>query len=150
MTPIDDVSISSHSEPPRWDTRLVEEHARVVEKMWDAYRRDGLEGILQFAAADAVWRPHSADGREFATTDEYRDFIVSMSGRNELVDATLVSVEPHEDFVVVHGRLRVRRQGAIEDSPMVWVHRFRGDKVVFTASAPRRADALALAQLEPA
>jgi ketosteroid isomerase-like protein len=73
-----------------------------------------------------------------------------MSGRNEIVDATLVSIEPHDDHVVVHGRLRVRRAGAIEDSPMVWVHRFRGDKIVFTASAPRRADALALAELEPA
>ena len=128
----------------------MDEHVRVVNDMWDAYRREGLEGILQFADADAVWRPHSADGREFATTEAYREFIAEMGGRNEIVDATLVSVEPHEDHVVVTGRLRVRRQGAIEDSPMVWIHRFRGDRIVFTASAPRLADALALAELEPA
>ena len=128
----------------------MDQQERIVAEMWDAYRRVGLEGILRFAADDAVWRPHSADGREFATTDEYREFIASMGGRNEIVDATLVSVECHDEHVVVNGRLRVRRAGAIEDSPMVWVHRFRDDKIVFTASAPRRADALALAELESA
>jgi ketosteroid isomerase-like protein len=127
----------------------VDEHERVIHDMWDAYRREGLEGILRFADADAVWRPHSADGREFLTTEDYRRFIAEMGGRNEIVDATLVSGEPHGDHCVVVGRLRVRRAGAIEDSPMVWVHRFRGENIVFTASAPRRADAIALAELEP-
>lgn len=123
---------------------------QIINEMWDAYRREGLEGILQFAEPDAVWRPHSAGGREFSSTEEYRAFITSMGGRNEIVDATLVSVEAHADHVVVQGRLRVRRAGAIEDSPMVWVHRFRGDRIVFTASAPRRADALAAAEREHA
>jgi ketosteroid isomerase-like protein len=128
----------------------VDDHLRVINQMWEAYRREGLEGILRFADEDAVWRPHSAEGREFPSTEAYREFISTMSGRNEIVDATLVSVEPHDDHVVVHGRLRVRRAGAIEDSPMVWVHRFRGDRIVFTASAPMRSDAFALAELEPA
>lgn len=127
----------------------MEEHVRVVNEMWEAYRRVGLEGILQFAEPDAVWRPHSADGREFPTTEAYRAFIAEMGGRNEIVDATLVSVEAYGDHCVVVGRLRVRRAGAIEDSPMVWVHRFRGERIVFTASAPRRADAFALAELAP-
>ena len=125
----------------------MEAQIRVIHEMWDAYGRDGLEGILAFADPEAHWRPHSADGREFATTEEYRRHIDSMGERNEIVDATLVSIEPHDDHVVVQGRLRVRRAGAIEDSPMVWVHRFRGEKIVFTSSAPRRADALEAADL---
>jgi ketosteroid isomerase-like protein len=113
----------------------------VVRRMWEAYEREGLPGILKFAAPDARWRPYSAAGREFDTTEAYRRYMAGMDVRDEIVDATLVGVElVGEDEVVVEGRLRVRRGGSVSDSPMFWRHRFRGEQIIFTASAPRRAE----------
>jgi hypothetical protein len=113
----------------------------IVGRMWEAYRQRGLEAILDFAAPDAEWRPYTAGGQVFKTTEEYRRYLEGMELRDELVDATLLVVEAlGEDEVLVTGRVRVRRAGALEDTEMYWRHRFRGDALVFTASAPRRED----------
>ena len=113
----------------------------IVGRMWDAYQQRGLEAILDFAAPDAEWRPYTAEGQIFRTTDEYRRYLEGMELRDELVDATLLAVEAiGDDEVLVTGRVRVRRSGALEDTEMYWRHRFRGDELVFTASGPRRDD----------
>ena len=115
----------------------MDRRVEIVERMWEAYRRRGLEAILDFAAPDAVWEPHSADRRRFESNDSYRRHVQQMSSRGESVEAHLVSVEPEgDDAVIVTGRLRVRRAGALEDAPMHWLHRFRGDEIVFTYSSP--------------
>jgi ketosteroid isomerase-like protein len=122
----------------------VSSHEEIVQRMWEAYARRGLEAILDFAAPDAEWRPYSAGGLVFADTESYRVHVAEQQRRGEFVDATLVSVEQlDEDTVMVSGRLRVRFEDSLEDAPMFWLHRFRGDQIVFTASGPRREDLLA-------
>jgi ketosteroid isomerase-like protein len=122
----------------------VSPHEELVRRMWAAYARRGLEAILDFAAPDAEWRPYSAGGRVFADTESYRAHVAEQQLRGEFVDATLIGVEElDQDTVVVSGRLRLRLEGSLDDSPMFWLHRFRGDQIVFTASSPRREDLLA-------
>ena len=118
-------------------------HEELVQRMWAAYERRGLEAILDFAAPDAEWRPYSAGGLVFADTESYRAHVTEQVRRGEFVDATLVSVEQlDEDTVLVSGRLRVRFEDSLEDAPMFWLHRFRGDQIIFTASGPRRDELL--------
>ena len=115
----------------------MDRRVEVVEAMWDAYRREGLEGILAFAAADAVWEPYSADRKRFDSTEDYRRHIRAAKRRGDAVEAQLVAIEPEgEDAVLGSGRLRLRRAGGLEDAPMYWIHRFRGDEVVYTYSSP--------------
>jgi hypothetical protein len=40
----------------------------VVLAMWDSYDREGLTGVLRWAADDAVWRPHSSEQHVFHST----------------------------------------------------------------------------------
>jgi ketosteroid isomerase-like protein len=117
--------------------------------MWAAYERGGLAAILDFAAPDAEWVPHSAGGRRFSNTADYGRYIEEMGRRQELVEARLFDLHAEGDCVVVSGRLRVRGPDGIVDNPMHWVHRFRDGQIVFTASYPVLDDALAAAGLKP-
>jgi len=47
----------------------------VVLGMWKDYDREGLPGILGWAAEDAVWRPHSSSQSVFHSTAEYRRYM---------------------------------------------------------------------------
>lgn len=115
----------------------------VVRSMWDAYARNGLEAILDFAADDAVWIPYSAEGREFSSTAEYRRFIQESGDHGQSVESDAFEFEEHGDAVLVRGSIRVRRDGGIIDSSAFWVHRVAGGEVVWTRSFSTREDALA-------
>src|SRR5215207_5615241 len=112
------------------------ENEAVVLGMWADYDREGLPGILRWATDDAVWRPHSAEGRTFASTAEYREQVEQGIAEGVHVESVRLGIWSHDDVVAVRGRLRVRRGGVIDDSRMYWVHRVREGKVCWTASAP--------------
>jgi hypothetical protein len=48
------------------------ENEAVVLGMWDDYDREGLPGILRWAADDAIGRPRSSSQSVFRSTAEYR------------------------------------------------------------------------------
>lgn len=104
--------------------------------MWDAYDREGLPGILEWAAEDAEWRPHSASRSVFRSTAEYREHIERTMAQGVRVDSIRLGIWSHGDVVAVRGRLRVRHGGIVDDSRMYWVHRVRDGKVCWTASSP--------------
>jgi hypothetical protein len=108
----------------------------VVLGMWADYDREGLPGVLRWAAEDARWRPHSADGRTFASTSQYREQVEAATAEGVRVDSVRLGIWSRDDVVAVRGRLRVRRGGVIDDSRMYWVHRVRDGKVRWTASSP--------------
>lgn len=115
--------------------------------MWAAYERRGLSAILDFAAPDAKWVPHSASGEQFASTEDYRAFIAGMEARSEVVEATLAEVREYGDCVVVTGRLRLRTPDGITDTSMHWVHRLKDGRIVYTASYPSLEEAMDAAGL---
>jgi hypothetical protein len=108
----------------------------VVLGMWDDYDREGLPGILRWAADDAIWRPHSSRQSEFRSTADYRASVEDALARGVSVDSIRLGIWSHDDVVAVRGRLRVRQGGVRSDSRMYWVHRVRDGKVHWTASSP--------------
>jgi hypothetical protein len=108
----------------------------VVLGMWDDYDREGLPGILRWAADDAIWRPHSSRQSVFHSTADYRASLEDALARGVSVDSIRLGIWSHDDVVAVRGRLRVRQGGVLSDSRMYWVHRVRDGKVCWTASSP--------------
>jgi hypothetical protein len=119
------------------------ENEAVVLGMWADYDRHGLPGILRWASDDAQWRPHSAEGRLFRSTTEYRQQVEEALREGVRIDSVRLGIWSHDDVVAVRGRLRVRRGSVIDDSRMYWVHRVRDGKVFWTASSPDLAALLA-------
>jgi hypothetical protein len=112
------------------------ENEKLILAMWEDYEREGLPGILRWAAEDAGWRPHSADGRVFRGTAAYRAEVERAGASGLRVDSTRLGVWSHGDVVLVRGRLRTRRGGVLGDTRMYWLHRVEGGQVTWTASSP--------------
>ena len=112
------------------------ENEKLILAMWEDYDREGLPGILRWAADDARWRPHSAGGRVFRDTEEYRAEVERAQAAGVRVESVRLGMWSHGDAVVVRGRLRTRRGGVLDDTRMYWLHRIRDGKVVWTSSSP--------------
>jgi hypothetical protein len=123
------------------------ENEAVVLGMWADYDRDGLTGILAWAAEDAEWRPYSAHQSVFRSTAAYREYVEETAAQGVTVDSIRLGIWSHGDVVAVRGRLRVRQGGIIDDSRMYWVHVVRNGKVRWTGSSPDLGGLLAEAGL---
>ena len=117
---------------------MADDNLALVRQMWAAYDERGLEGILDFASADAVWIPFSAGGKEFNGTDEYRSFLEAQQAQDEVVEARAFDFEAAGEAVLVSGSMRIRRPGAFSENYVYWVHRFKDGKIVFTQSFSNR------------
>jgi ketosteroid isomerase-like protein len=124
------------------------ENEQLIHAMWEDYEREGLPGILRWAAEDARWRPHSAGGRVFRGTAEYREQVEQALAAGIRVDAVKLGVWSQGDAVVVRGRIRTRRGGVLEDTRLYWLHQVRDGKLVWTASSPDLAGLLEEAGLD--
>ena len=56
-------------------------------EVWAAFQRDGVPAVLELAWPDARWRPHSAHGRRFESTEEYRAQLERLTDAGERVEA---------------------------------------------------------------
>jgi hypothetical protein len=112
------------------------ENEQLILAMWADYEREGLPGILRWAAEDARWRPHSAGGRIFYGTADYRKEVERAQAAGIRVESTRIAQWSHGDVVVVRGRIRTRRGSVLDDTRMYWLHRIGGGKVVWTSSSP--------------
>jgi ketosteroid isomerase-like protein len=126
---------------------VSDENETVVLGMWADYDREGLPGILRWAADDAVWRPHSSTQSVFRSTADYRADVERALAQGVRVESIRLGIWSQGDVVAVRGRLRVHRNGSIADSRMYWVHRVADGKVRWTASSPDLAGLLADAGL---
>ena len=124
------------------------ENEQLIHAMWDDYERDGLPGILRWAADDARWRPHSAGGRVFKGTAEYRAEMERSHATGIRVESVKLAVWSYDDVVVVRGRIRTRQGGVRDDTRLYWLHRVDGGKVVWTSSSPDLAGLLHEAGLD--
>jgi ketosteroid isomerase-like protein len=113
---------------------MADDNLALVRRMWAAYEQDGLEGILSFARADAVWIPFSAGGRVFEGTEAYRAFVEEQAASGESVEARAFEFEAEGDAVLVSGSMRIRRPGSFSENYLYWVHRFEDGQIVFTQS----------------
>jgi ketosteroid isomerase-like protein len=108
-----------------------------VRRVWAAFHEKGIPGVLDLAADDASWAPHSAHGRRFRTTAEYRAQLERQTESGERVEASGAGIWSHGDVVVVRGRLRIRnRRGLFEDTRMYWLFGVGDEELTWVASSP--------------
>jgi ketosteroid isomerase-like protein len=113
------------------------ETERVVRGLWADFEREGIAGVLPWAAADATWHPHSARPRRFGTTADYARHLEETTREGETVEAQLLGVWIHQELGVTRGRMRVRRHGSVlQDTRMYWLFRVREGKVDLVTSSP--------------
>jgi ketosteroid isomerase-like protein len=108
-----------------------------VREVWAAFQRGGIAGVLELAAEDACWQPHSAHRRSFRSTAEYREHLASPAAHGESVEATATGIWSHDDVVVVRGRMRIRKNGEVlEDTRMYWLFCVGGRLLTRVGSSP--------------
>ena len=113
------------------------EAERFVRVVWAAFKQRGIAGVLDLAADDARWAPHSAHSRRFTSTAEYRAQLELLTEAGERVEAIGTGLWSHEDVVVVRGRMRIRKGGGVlEDTRMYWLFGVRDERLVRVASSP--------------
>ena len=113
------------------------EAERFVRDVWAAFQREGIAGVLDLAADDAQWRPHSAHRRRFRSTAEYRAALQELMDAGERVEAHGTGLWSHDDVVVVRGRMRIRKRGGVlEDTRMYWLFAVRDAQLTWVASSP--------------
>jgi len=113
------------------------EAEQLVRGVWSTFRSRGIAGVLELAAADAVWAPHSAHNRRFRSTAEYRAQLDRLTEAGERVEASGTGLWSHGELVVVRGRMRIRGHGGLlEDTRMYWLFGVRDELLVRVASSP--------------
>jgi hypothetical protein len=113
------------------------EAERFVREVWAVFVRDGIAGVLPFAAEDAQWQPHSAHGRHFRSTSEYREEHERSTAAGERVEPSATGMWSHLAVVAVRGRLRIRTRGdVLEDTRMYWLFVVHGEQLTRIASSP--------------
>ena len=110
---------------------------RFVRVVWAAFKQRGIAGVLDLAADDARWAPHSAHNRRFTSTAEYRAQLELLTEAGERVEAIGTGLWSHQDVVVVRGRMRIRKGGGmLEDTRMYWLFGVHDERLVRVASSP--------------
>ena len=105
--------------------------------VWAAFKQRGIAGVLDLAADDASWAPHSAHTRRFRSTAEYRAQLELLTQAGERVEAIGTGLWSHGDIVVVRGRMRIRKGGGVlEDTRMYWLFGVRDERLASVASSP--------------
>jgi ketosteroid isomerase-like protein len=108
-----------------------------VRRVWATFQEHGVPGVLDLAEDDAQWAPHSAHGRRFRTTAEYRVQLEQLTEAGERVEASGAGLWSHDDVVVVRGRMRIRKHGGLlEDTRMYWLFGVREELLTWVASSP--------------
>jgi hypothetical protein len=113
------------------------EAERLVRKVWAVFMREGIAGVLPYVAEDAHWQPHSAGGRHYRSTSDYREELERFTAAGERVEASATGIWSHGAVVALRGRLRIRKHGdVVEDTRMYWLFEVRGEELTRVASSP--------------
>jgi hypothetical protein len=110
-----------------------------VRKMWAAFQRDGIAGMRPYVDEEVEFTPTEQGGtiRGFAALAAYwRD----QAGKQSVVPHAW---EQHGDCVLVHGSLRMFRDGGFVDTQPSWVYFFRDGKLRRACAFASREEALA-------
>jgi ketosteroid isomerase-like protein len=110
-----------------------------VRKMWAAFERDGIAGLRPYVDDDVEWTPSNGGGtiRGFdALVEHWNDHAATQS-------VVPHAWEPHGECVLVHGSLRMFRDGGFVDTQPSWVYFFSEGRLRRGVTYASREDALA-------
>lgn len=114
---------------------MAEEHAALVERLFDAFNRRDLraidaicdEGLEFFSTADGAF------GRSapYFGPAGLRDYVADVARTWEELLMTPFEVERRQDLLLVHGRVYVRSHAlGIRDMPVAWIWELRDGRFV--------------------
>jgi ketosteroid isomerase-like protein len=110
-----------------------------VRRMWAAFERDGIAGMREYVDDDVEWTPSSGGAtiRGFAGLCDY--WASHASERTVVPHAW----EQHGECVLVHGSMRMFRDGGFVDTQPSWVYFFRDGRLRRAIAYASREEALA-------
>ncbi|HEX2086738.1 MAG TPA: nuclear transport factor 2 family protein [Solirubrobacteraceae bacterium] len=115
-----------------------------VHALWSAFASRGPLASLDHVAEECEWIP-SADlphDRPVRGAAAMREYVERLDRQGVRIEPALHTCEQLGDDVLVGGRMRVVSRAALIDSPLFWLYRVRGGRVVRIESYVSRADAL--------
>ncbi len=119
-----------------------------VHALWAAWERGGLTATLEHVDEGCEWMPSAdlPDPRLLRGSDEVRDYLDRLRREGTRFEPALHTFEAlDEETVLVGGRMRVVSRAALSDSPLFWLYRTDGERVVRVESFASREDALTAA-----
>jgi ketosteroid isomerase-like protein len=110
-----------------------------VRKMWAAFQRDGIGGMRPYVDDDVEFTP-TDDSGTFRGFDALAAYWHDSGGKQSVVPHAW---EQHGDCVLVHGSLRMFRDGGFVDTQPSWVYFFRDGRLRRARAFASREEALA-------
>jgi ketosteroid isomerase-like protein len=104
--------------------------------LWDAYARGDVDAVCAQLDDEVQWRP--LGGEVLRGPAEVAAYLRDSA---ESTSAVAHVFETEGDYVIVQGSLRRFRDGGFVDVQPTWVHRFRGGRLVSSATYESRAEA---------
>jgi ketosteroid isomerase-like protein len=115
------------------------DYADRVRKMWAAFQRDGMVGLRPYVDDDVEWTPTEGNGELIRGFEELVAYWDSHASHQSVVPHAW---EQHGDCVLVHGSLRLFRDGGFVDTQPSWVYFFSDGRLVRGVSCASREEAL--------
>ena len=119
-----------------------------VQALWSTYRTRGMLASLDWIDEECEWVPSPSlrGGEPIQGASKMREYLERLERSGIRFEPVLHTFEQvAEDVVVAAGRMRVVSNAALSDSPLFWVYRVRGERLVRIESYPCRSEALAAA-----
>jgi hypothetical protein len=115
-----------------------------ARSLWDAFQREGVDGLRPLVSEDVEWRPWGNSGRPLIGFEQiaewHRAQRVSAGGGSR---STVYRWEAVGDCALASGSLRVFRAGGFLDVQPTWVFFFRADRLERATCYANREEALA-------
>jgi anti-sigma B factor antagonist len=115
---------------------------QLVRDLWSAHETGGLDAFFDAAGEDVVWQPYLTEGRVFRSTAELREALAAIERDGIRYEPELYDLEQHGDVVLVHGVLRVSRNGSVDETDVHWAYHFRAGRLWRQTTHASREDAL--------
>jgi anti-anti-sigma factor len=115
---------------------------QVVREMWDAFQSGGADAMLAAAGEDVVWQPHLTRGRVYRTTADLRAALRALEEEGVRWEAKVNGLEEHGGVVLATGKVRIERDGEVEEHEAHWAFHFREGRLWRQSTHASRDDAI--------
>src|SRR4051794_34635992 len=102
----------------------------LVERLWDALQRGGVDALVALTDESVVWRPFAAGGRTLRGHRDLRAHFARLQREGVSHRAHPYAFEAlGASCVLVAGALRVQTQQGLEDRQLFWLYRVRDGRL---------------------
>jgi anti-anti-sigma factor len=126
----------------RLSLSLMPSQVQLVRDLWRAHETGGLDAFFAAAGEDVVWQPFLTGDRVFRSTTEVREAMSALAEEGIRYEPQLHDLEQHGSVVLVHGALRVSKNGRFDETPLHWAYHFRDGRLQRQSTYASREDAL--------